>query len=262
MPVGLPVHAERVIANWWQTTATCGSLQTHPVTAPKPTTKKAVDRVFYSLAEALRPELRIENVGDPDKVPSAEELFAAPPPPRLAPKGRVLWDAFQRAGAARARFTRRERFQGATRRGSDVAALDDKHKDLAMLRLRDAARLVGEAAQALRDDIQAVENMNERYGGVFPLEKEALANAAEAERLEKALNVLTERLNLFRGVPQIRTQREWDRFLSETAAAMLEVGFEPRTVAAVLTGTPEQKVTTDALERFRQRVRRLKETVT
>lgn len=36
----------------------------HPVTAPKPTTKKAVDRVFYSLAEALRPELRIENVGD------------------------------------------------------------------------------------------------------------------------------------------------------------------------------------------------------
>ena len=131
-----------------------------------------------------------------------------------------------------------------------------------MMRLRDAARLAGEAARALRDDIRAVENMNERYGDILPSDGETLASVVEAERLEKELGELTERLNRFDGVPQIRTQREWDRFLSETAAAMLEVGFEPRTVATVLTGTPEQKITTETLERFRQRVRRLRETGT
>lgn len=193
---------------------------------------------------------------------TAEMMAAAPGPLTRTPRGVILWKAFQTAAAARARFVRRQLVQGASRRGVDLATLDDTRRDRAMLALRDASRLVGEAAQALQEDIAAVEATNARHGGVFQMDAALLASAQEAERLEGELTSLLLRLNLFNGVPQIRTQREWDRFLSETAAEMLAGGFTAREVAAILSGTAPNKVTSETLERFRQRVRRLRETTT
>lgn len=214
-----------------------------------------MDRVFYSLAEALRPEIP----GFPPDG-TAEMMAGAPGPLTRTPRGRILWKAFESAAAARARFVRRELVRGATRRGVDLATLDDKRRDRAMLALRDAGRLVGEAAHALREDIAALEAVNALHGRLFQTDEALVTSAAQAERIASELSEVLHRLNLFKGVPQIRTQREWDRFLSETASEMLDEGFSAREVAAILTGTPPTKVTNETLERFRQRVRRLRET--
>jgi len=235
--------------------------ETSLVTAPKPTSRKAVDRVFHSLATALRPELDDATLAGGSWADMDDELLGATPSrPTTTPRGIVLWNALRLAAAARARFVRREQFRRTSRRGDELATLDDTRKDRAMVRLRDAARLTGEARQALEDDIAAVQAMNKRYGGILGQDEETELALKEAQRLEQGLNALLERLNMFKGVPQIRTQREWDRFLSETASAMLDLGFSPREVAGILTGTAPAKVTTQTLERFRQRVRRLKET--
>lgn len=192
-------------------------------------------------------------------------LLAIIDEPAPRPKrARALWQAFQVVAASRARFVRRDLLQRRLKKGEEVlAVLDDRNRDLAMFKLRDAARLSDEAAEALKADVEAIQALQGRYANLgFEPDHLVIEAAQRAAQLAKALRTLKRSLNSFKGIRQIRTQREWDRFLSETASTLQDLGYTNRQVAAFLTGTPEAELTTATLERFRQRVRRARETAT
>jgi hypothetical protein len=219
------------------------------MTAAKPLQRKEVDKVAAALLGALRPEY--EGQGD--------HIFEYPPALRqpTSKRGKVLWAAYLRAWAASARFSRREQKGLARKRGLGAAFFDDDQTDLAIASLERARWFVKNAREALQLDMARISKERARRGlpgddfGKHPLHVQAI------ERLEKAIGVRAAKIQTFEDIPQARTRKEWDAFLSETAKDLLAAGFGTREVAGLLTGERPEAVDRATLERFRQRVSRL-----
>jgi hypothetical protein len=208
-----------------------------------------VNRVYASLERAFLIEC-----------PEHEELvrldLTIVPPPRRSTRAFALWEALRLAWSARARFLRRETITHAKKHGQQLPLHDDKLRDQAIRSIERAIAQATIAARFLEEDAAAMEAIAKKVrGGRVEGPREDADAAAEAVR--HLVGVLG-RLRRFRGVPQVRTQREWDVFLSQSAAKFGAVGMATREVVALLTGLPESRVDRAELERFRQRVRRLK----
>lgn len=219
------------------------------MTAARLVARKEVDRVFLSLERAFRAECP-----EHDELTRVDPLLV--PRPRRNARALALWEAVRLACSARARFSRRETTARAKRQGQPMPLHDDKRRDLAIRSMERAIAHATNAARLLAEDADAMEGAIKNVLGahIEGVREDADAAADVAQHLVQVLG----RLRCFRGVPQVRTQREWDVFLSQTAARFGAVGMPTREVVALLTGLPEKRVDRAELERFRQRVRRLK----
>jgi len=219
------------------------------MTAARLVARKEVDRVYLSLERAFHAEC-----------PGQEELakldpLLVPAPPRNT-RAFALWEAFRLACSARARFERRQTTARARKRGHARPLHDDRRRDLAIRSIERAIAHATNAARLLVEDADVMDNAVKNVPGARV--EGAREDAEAAEEVARHLMHVLGRLRCFRGVPQVRTQREWDVFLSQTAARFGAVGMPTREVVALLTGLPEKRVDRAELERFRQRVRRLK----
>jgi hypothetical protein len=219
------------------------------MTAAKSLKRKEVDKVTAALFKALSEEC-----------PNEEEQLRAIPLTDWRPtskRGKALCEAYRRAWAASVRFSRREHMGLASKRGLGAAFFDDRRTDVAIASLERARTLVRNARESLQRDMTRIGKERARHGltgddhGRTPEHVEAI------ERIEEALDVRLTELKTFQGIPQARTQSEWDEFLSETARNLLVAGFATREVAGLLTGKKPEAVDRATLERFRQRVSRL-----
>ena len=219
------------------------------MTAAKSLQRKEVDKVTAALYKALSEEC-----------PNQEDQLLAIPLTDWRPtskRGKVLCEAYRRAWAASARFSRREQKGLASKRGLGAAFFDDGQTDLAIANLERARTLVRNAREALQRDMTRIGKERARRGlsvddlGRNPEHVEAM------EKIEEALEVRLTELKTCQGIPQARTRSEWDEFLSETARNLLVAGFGTREVASLLTGKKPEAVDRATLERFRQRVNRL-----
>jgi hypothetical protein len=219
------------------------------MTAPRLVARKEVDRVYASLERAFVAEC-------PEHAEMVRLDLTIVPPPRRNTRAFALWDALRLAWSARARFLRRDTTAHAKKRGQRMPLHDDKLRDQAIRSMERSITQAANAARLLAEDAAAMETVARKLrGGRVEGPREDADAAAEA--VQHLVEVLG-RLRRFRGVPQVRTQREWDVFLSQSAAKFGAVGMATREVVALLTGLPENRVDRAELERFRQRVRRLK----
>jgi len=219
------------------------------MTVAKPLQRKDVERVAATLERAFRAEC-------PD---IAEELFFDPsviPRPK-SKRGVALWQAYRLAWSAKMRFERRTQKKKANVRGQGAPFFDDKLVDRAIENLqrahaatRNAIDLLTAHSAKLTEAAVGI-GWNKDY-----LSKEPPPNLGAAQRIKSAVEELIGDLTTFKGVPQARTRGDWDRFVSASAASLLDAGFSSREVAGLLTGQAAEKVDRATLERFRQRVRR------
>lgn len=219
------------------------------MTAPKTTKKKDVERVFKSIERAFVAE-----------VPDYPEnlVFNVPdiPEPRHGTRAHVVWEALRTAFAARVRYRRRDILRKTAARGEPVVSFDDKKRFAAIRNLNRAWVLTGEAVALLQEAAAITE------ADIKAVPKELRDEVERVAVLERQFEPLLAGLNAFRGIHQIRTQREWDLFISETATKMQDVGFSSREVCGILTGSKPERIDRATMERFRQRVRRQLETGT
>jgi hypothetical protein len=219
------------------------------MTAAKPLQRKEVDKVTATLRSALAQEC-----------PSYDDQLLDFPPALAEPtakRAKVLLDAYRRAWAASARFSRREQKGLASKRGLGSAFFDDSQTDLAIARLERARAFAKNAREALELDMARISKERARRGLLGDDFGKHPAHVRAIERLEKALRERAAEIQTVEGIPQARTRREWDAFLSEAAKKLLAVGFGTREVAGLLTGEKPESVDRATLERFRQRVSRL-----
>ena len=217
------------------------------MTAARSLQRKDVVRVEAALLEALKAEC-------PDY---SEYLFLHPhsiPRPE-SKRAKALWEAYRLAWSAGARFGRREEAKRARTRGQGEAFFDDRRVDSAIADLERARTLVRNANQALLKDIERIEKETARLGYDINLQDHP-KHVLSTKRIGDALDLLVRKVKSFGGIPQARTQSEWDEFISSTAERLLGVGFSSREVAGLLTGRNPERVDRATLERFRQRVRR------
>lgn len=219
------------------------------MTAPKSTKKKDVERVYSSVERAFSAEV--------PEYP-AELVFDVPgiPEPRPGTRGHVLWEALRTAFATRARYRRRDIVRVTTKRGRPVRSLDDTQRYAAIRNLNRALALTQGAVALLQDAIDIAE------AETRTVQKDLRGEVDDVAALGRQFGEVLARMSLFRGIRQLRTLREWDLFISETAAKMQEVGFSSREVCGILTGTKPERVDRATMERFRQRVRRQTESGT
>jgi hypothetical protein len=226
------------------------------MTAAKLVQRRQVERVCVSLAEIFA-----KHSG---KTP-ASVLRTVPKIPRPPPhtKARVVWGALLVAWNTGELLDRRDQLKAAKRRGRKGSTSEESRRDQAAARLEKAAKQMRKAA-ALRK-LDAEEALSEKRGRYGPRVREARDKRAreardEARKIEKAACVvdkLAESMTGIPGLPVIRTQAQWHRFLSRAATSLLEVGYTNREVVAMLTDQAPEDVDRATLERFRQRVRRL-----
>jgi hypothetical protein len=219
------------------------------MTAAKPLQRKEVEKVMATLRDALAQEWHAYD----DQTLHYPPALAEP----TTKRAKVLLEAYRRAWAAWARFSRREQKGLASKRGLGAAFFDDRQTDLAIASLERARYFVRNAREALQRDMTRISKERARSGipgddfGKHP------AHVRAIERLEKALGGRAAKIQTFEDIPQARTRSEWDAFLSETARNLLVAGFGTREVAGLLTGEKPESVDRATLERFRQRVSRL-----
>jgi len=217
------------------------------MTAPRSLQRKDVDRVAAALLEALKAEC-------PDY--NEHQLLYPPLLPRPESKrGIAVWQAYRLAWSAAARFSRREEAKQAKARAQGEAFFDDRRVDSAIADLERARTLVRNANRALLKDIERIEKEAARLGYDTDLQDHP-EHVRNTKRIGDALDLLVKKVKSFGGIPQARTQSEWDEFISSSAERLLAVGFSSREVAGLLTGRSPERVDRATLERFRQRVRR------
>jgi hypothetical protein len=218
------------------------------MTAAKSLQRKEVDRVAAALLEALKaecPEYAEEYFYDTPSIPRPESK-----------RGEALWAVHRLAWSASARFTRRQQTKRAKTRAQGEAFFDDKRIDRALVSLERARTLVRNANQALLEYVERIQKEAARLGLGTDVQ-DYPSHVQSTLRIGEALDSLVSKLKTFRGIPQARTQAEWDGFISASAERLIAAGFSSRDVAALLTGRKPDKVDRATLERFRQRVRRL-----
>jgi hypothetical protein len=165
-------------------------------------------------------------------------------------------DALRLAWSANARFERGRLAANARARGQRIAGLEDDRRDAALSSLEKALSLTQRAAELLAEDADKMDRQARRWRG--HADPSLHGDVAKTEAMARGVERLLKHLTRCKGIPQIRTQGEWDEFLSESAAALLDAGFANREVAALLTGQRSEDVDRATMERFRQRVRRIK----
>ncbi|MEO8978126.1 MAG: hypothetical protein ABI548_01000 [Polyangiaceae bacterium] len=172
-------------------------------------------------------------------------------------RGLALWEAYRRAWSAKMRFERRTQKKKAKLRGQGAPLFDDKLVDRAIENLQRAHAATRNAIEFLsahsakQTEAAVGIGWNKDY-----LSKEPPPSVGAAVRIKSAVEDLIGDLTTFAGVPQPRTRGDWDRFVSTSAAELLDAGFSSREVAGLLTGQRPERVDRATLERFRQRVRR------
>jgi hypothetical protein len=228
------------------------------MTVAKSLQRKDVEKVVAALERAL----------------SAECPMAAPPhayndpsttPRPKSKRARALFEAYRLAWSALMRFKRREQKEQAKMRGRGEQFYDDQLVDRAIESLHRARAATRNAADFLAAHIEAGTQEAERLGVGNLLQQTFVKKALKGARsridyvdsIQRDLEALLDVLTTFHGIPQARTRGDWDRFVSSSAAKLLDAGFGPREVAGLLTGRPAEQVDRATLERFRQRVRRL-----
>jgi hypothetical protein len=225
--------------NWCETAAR--------MTAARSLQRKDIARVEAALLDALKAECPHYN---------EHVLLHAQFVPRPESKRAIaLWEAYRLAWSAGARFRRLEQAKLARARGQGEAFFDDRRIDSAIADLERARTLVRNASRTILKDNERIEKEATRLGHGSDLEDHP-EHARTAKRIGDALDLLVRKVKSFGGIPQARTQGEWDQFISSTAEKLLAVGFGSREVAGLLTGRSPDKVDRATLERFRQRVRR------
>ena len=218
------------------------------MTAARLVPRKEVERVYASLERAFLLEC-------PEHAELVRMDLLLVPAPEQNTRGFALWEAFRLVWSAHARFVRGSITARAKQRGEKLPTLDDKLRNQAIKSMERAVTDAANAARLLAEDADTMEAFLKNLRGSVPGARQDAEAAQEAARHLAAVLV---QLRHFRGVPQIRTRREWDFLISRTAARLAALGMPSRQVAALLTGVPEKRIDRAALERFRQRVRRLK----
>lgn len=212
------------------------------MTDKRPVEREEVERVFKALLQEYEEH---QHRGDYPK----ELLYNVPeiPLPRKGTKARAVLDALRLAWCANVRFVRADHAKHAQKRGERIYALEDERRDAAIASVERAHSLVQKAAELLNEDFEVMNRQASRWKGSADPELHEDANQAglAAARLEKLLT----RLGHFKGIRQIRTQGDWDEFLTDSAAALLDVGFSNREVAALLTGQDPSEVDRATMER-------------
>jgi len=218
------------------------------MTVAKSLQRKEVERVWVALERAFRAEC-------PD-VPDMFYLDPSTIPRPSSKRGVALWEAYRLAWSASARFRRRTEKKRATKRGQGAAFFDDKLVDKAIENMQRAQAAMRNATAFLEKAAERLERETVRIGFNKAFVKTERAKIEAAERIETDLELLVGEITTFNGVPQARTQGQWDRFISSSAAKLLDAGFSSREVAGLLTGLPAEEIDRPTLEKFRQRVRR------
>ncbi|HEY2406938.1 MAG TPA: hypothetical protein VGI10_13100 [Polyangiaceae bacterium] len=162
------------------------------------------------------------------------------------------------------RFERLEQKNRAMKRGKGGPFFDDELIDRAIEALQRARVATRNAADFLADHLERGTQEAVRFGAekvllIRPVKralKGAHARIDEVDGIRLDLERLLDELTTFHGIPQARTRGDWDRFVSASAAKLLDAGFGSREVAGLLTGRPAEQIDRATLERFRQRVRR------
>ena len=218
------------------------------MTVAKSLQRKGVERVWLTLEEAFKaecPDISDEFYLDPSTIPRPSSKRAA-----------ALWEAYRLAWSASARFRRRTEKKRATKRGQGAVFFDDKLVDKAIENVQRAQAAMRNATALLEKATERLERETIRIGFDKAFVKTDRTKIEAAERIESDLELFVGELTTFNGVPQARTQGQWDRFISNSAARLLDAGFSSREVAGLLSGQPAEEVDRPTLEKFRQRVRR------
>lgn len=235
-------------ANPWQSVAIDDTTRLF-MTAAKSLQRKEVEKVAAALLSALRAEYAGQG----------DHIFYFPPalPKPTSKRGKALLAAYLRAWAASARFSRREQKGLASTRGLGAAFFDDLQTDLAIANFERAKTLVRHGREALQQDMALISKERARNGLLGEDFGRLPDHVRAAEQIEDALERRVQALKTFEGIPQARTQSEWDAFISESAEKLLAAGLGTREVAGLLTGKKPETVDRATLERFRLRVTRL-----
>lgn len=221
------------------------------MTVWRPPDYDEVERVFEALQSAFaeaQPHLSEDDFRD------ISDLGR----PRPGTRARALWEPLRLAWCAHARF-RRAKLKARMPKALTVP-VDDDRRDRAIQSVERALALLQNAAEELQEDAETIHKF------VVMLEQDQTR-----QRYEDAKNVAgladetreqLSKLKRYKGIRQIYTQREWDEFISDAAEGLLRAGFSSREVAGLLSGSAPEDVDRATLERFRQRVRRRRETQT